>query len=555
METAKIDLGMLLLQNRIVTEEQLRYAMQLQQTQGKPLGDVLVELKYINDVTLAVALSQQFQIPYASRDNKILRKRWYQGMETTLTEDFSRKNLILPLYVEGQIMTVAVADPSNLMLIDSVRMMTGYEIRPVIAARTELLRAIDEFYGKAADVKTQGTSGTATEDGPRVVEAVNNLFTLAISERASDVHLELFGDTVSLRYRIDGELFERTPPPREIFDAVVNRVKILSKLNVSERRLPQDGAGTLKLANMAVDYRVATCPSIYGENLVLRILDKRSVTLDIEQLGLEESQKILFSEASKRPHGLIFITGPTGSGKTTTLYSILNELRNPKVKIMTAEDPVEYRLDGITQLQVNPSIGLTFASALRSFLRNDPDVVLIGEVRDQETAESCLRAALTGHLVLSSLHTNSALEAIPRLIDLGMEPFMVASTLCLSAAQRLVRALCPACKQAYRPDPSVLQRAFAEGLVQPPADPAQGVLYKAAGCAQCSKTGFKGRLGLYELVTVTPEMANIITREKADLQKLREAAFKSGMLSIKAMGWRKVLAGLTSVEEIYAATI
>ncbi|MEM4368680.1 MAG: GspE/PulE family protein, partial [Candidatus Anstonellales archaeon] len=363
-----------------------------------------------------------------------------------------------------------------------------------------------------------------------------------------------FDEKVWLRFRIDGVLHERTAPPKELFDNLIARVKILSKLNVAERRLPQDGSFSIRYQNRTIEVRVATCPTLFGEKLVMRLLDKGSVELDLDKLGLEYEQKQDFLMAANSPHGLILVTGPTGSGKTTTLAALLHTIKSPEYNFLTLEDPVEIKIDGISQVQVKPEIGLTFAAGLRSFLRMDPDVILVGETRDNETAEACIKAAMTGHLVLSTLHTNNALEAIPRLIDMGVEPFLLASTLLLTEAQRLVRRLCPDCKEPYKPSKEELEMFARESLISPLPDLNKIIFYKPKGCPKCFNIGYKGRVAVYETYFITEEIKKMITA-KPDILAIKEIAKKQGRWDLRASGWRKVYQGVSSVEEILAATV
>ena len=355
-----------------------------------------------------------------------------------------------------------------------------------------------------------------------------------------------------LRFRIDGVLYERMPPPRHMFGAVISRLKILSKLDIAERRLPQDGTFMIKVQNRSIDLRISICPTVFGEKVVMRLMDKGAVELNIDKIGMEPKQKEDFIKAAQLPHGLIFLTGPTGSGKTTTLNSVLNTIKSPEVNIMTIEDPVEIKLDGISQVMVRSAIGLTFAAALRSFLRQDPDIILVGEVRDQETAQTCLRAALTGHLVLSTLHTNDAMSTVVRLIDMGIEPFLLAGSLALAAAQRLVRVLCPACKKPYKPEKEIIERCFRESQLSEAErpDPAQLTLYQARGCEKCARTGYSGRKAIYEVYLINPEMKEIISKYGGDVIRLRAVADKCGYWNLRASAWRKVLTGMTTVEEV-----
>jgi type II secretory ATPase GspE/PulE/Tfp pilus assembly ATPase PilB-like protein len=374
----------------------------------------------------------------------------------------------------------------------------------------------------------------------------------AMSERVSDIHLELFDERVSLRFRIDGSLYERTSPKKEDVSAIISRIKILSKLDIAEKRLPQDGSFAVKFHNRIIELRISVCPTVFGEKLVMRILDKGYGDLNIDKLGFEPKQKKDFLEAAALPHGLIFLTGPTGSGKTTTLNAVLSTIKTPELNYMTLEDPVEYKLAGISQVQVKPQIGFTFASGLRSFLRQDPDVILVGEVRDNETAEACLKAALTGHLVLSTLHTNEAIGAVPRLIDMGTEPFLLASSLICVAAQRLIRVLCPYCKVPYVPDNTVVEQALKESLL-PVRDKSIWTFFKSTGCPKCSGTGYQGRKAIYEVFKINEQMRNTIYKTN-DLIELKKAALSTGAWPLRASAWRKAVRGITSVEEVLAVT-
>ncbi|MDE1977523.1 MAG: type II/IV secretion system protein, partial [Elusimicrobia bacterium] len=406
--------------------------------------------------------------------------------------------------------------------------------------------------GADARIDLDQTLGRAGDD--QVVSLVNAILKQAVSERCSDIHLENYDERVILRFRIDGILYERMAPPKKAFMAVVSRIKILSRLDIAERRLPQDGQFSLKVQNRPIDIRVSICPTVYGEKVVMRLLDKAAVDLNIERLGFDARQKQDFLAASQMPHGLIFLTGPTGSGKTTTLYSVLNTIRTPALNFMTIEDPVEIKVEGLNQVQVRANIGLTFAAALRSFLRQDPDVILVGEVRDQETAQTCLRAALTGHLVLSTLHTNDALSSVVRLIDLGIEPFLLSSSLLLVAAQRLVRVLCPACKVPYKPSPQELEICFKESLLPTLPNPQSVTFYKKRGCDKCVRTGYIGRRALYEVYRINEQMREVIYKYGGDLSRLKTIAAQSGMWNMRASGWRKVMEGITTADEVLGST-
>ena len=571
-------LSEILMEQGALDAEQVKRVQLYAKQNNVTVAEAVVKFGFATEEQVTAALSKHFSVPYASRENGILVPEKEQNLQEIIPEKFARENMVIPLFVEEDELAVAVLDPTNVFLLENIKMMSGKQVQPFIASKSQLLNVIDAFYSnknlleevmnEAAKPTAEGAAaGEGDEDvdvsgfldldkispnTSQYVKQVNAILRQAIAERTSDIHLEMFDERVSLRFRIDGSLYERTAPAKESVNAIISRIKILSKLDIAEKRLPQDGSFTIRYQNRSIEVRVSVCPAVYGEKLVLRILDKGTGEMNVDKLGFEPEQKKAFLEAANLPHGLIFLTGPTGSGKSTTLNAVLTSIRTPELNFMTLEDPVEYKLAGISQVQVKPAIGLTFAAGLRSFLRQDPDVILVGEVRDNETAEACLKAALTGHLVLSTLHTNEALGAVPRLIDMGMEPFLLASSLALVAAQRLVRILCPYCKVPHIPDPATLARIIQEGRLNP-RDQNSWTFFKSVGCPKCFGTGFMGRRAIYEVYRMTEEMRNIIYKTQ-DLVELKRAAVRSGALNLRANGWHKVIRGQTTVDEILSIT-
>ncbi|MFA4842975.1 MAG: ATPase, T2SS/T4P/T4SS family [Candidatus Omnitrophota bacterium] len=561
-------LGELLVKEGLLSGAQLEKAISVQKQEGGRLGEILVKLGLIKEEQMVTVLGKQLKIPYFALGTGMLRPATDQGLERLVPQDLAIKDSVLPLSRTLRSLTVAMADPLDLMLIDNLRKITGCEINPVIATKSDITKAVEEFYGKskmfeeAVESSYEITTATASidetemdtelsldkliaraEEAP-VVKLVDLIIRQAIDERASDIHIEPFKDKISLRYRIDGKLYEIPPPARHLHLPIVSRIKILSRLDIAEKRLPQDGAFMVKIEERPIDLRVSTVPTIYGEKVVMRILDRSNVVLDLNQMGFDTKQLELIRRAMVAPYGLLFLTGPTGSGKTTTLYAILSEIKNPAKNIVTVEDPVEYKLEGINQVQVKPEIGLTFAAALRSFLRQDPDVMLVGEVRDLETAQICIRSALTGHLVLSTLHTNDAPSAISRLMDIGIEPYLLAPSLLLIAAQRLVRKLCPDCKEAYEPTPEQLKSVKLNAEL----------IYRAKGCPKCNQLGYRGRACIAEVMSVNPEIQGLISQGTA-FQKIREAAKAAGMQTLYESGIKKVELGIISLEEALSVTL
>lgn len=555
-------LGEILVKEGFLTPNQLEKAIQFQKQEGMRLGEALISLGLIKEEQMVSALGKQLNIPYFSLSRGVVKPATDQGLQKLIPQDFAFKNSVVPLSRTLKSLTVAMSDPLDLILIDNLKKITGCEINPVIATRSDIQKTIEEFYGKSKmledaveasyDLSTEEplleTESVESElsldkliaraEEAPVVKLVDLIIRQAINERASDIHMEPFKDRISLRYRIDGKLYEIPPPAKHLHLPIISRVKILAKLDIAEKRLPQDGTIVVKIDERPIDIRVSIIPTIYGEKGVLRILDRSSVVLDLDRLGFDPKQLALMRSGMDSPYGLIFLTGPTGSGKTTTLAAMLNEMKDTTKNIITIEDPVEYKIEGINQVQVKPDIGLTFATALRSFLRQDPDIMLVGEVRDLETAQICIRSALTGHLVLSTLHTNDAPTAVTRLIDIGIEPYMIAPALLLVVAQRLLRKLCPDCKEAYE-----LSKEEMDSL-QTKVE----LFYKPKGCSKCNQLGYKGRFCVSEVMAVNEEMQNYIN-EGASFQKIREIAKKNGMQTLYDTAIKRAEDGLTSLEE------
>ena len=561
-------LGELLLKEGIISQAQLEKAINIQRQEGGRLGEILIKLEILKEGQVVAILGKQLNIPYFNPGTE-LKPAVDQNLEQLIPKDFALRNTVLPLSRTLRSLTVAMSDPLELILIDNLRKVTGCEINPVIATRSDITKATENFYGKskmfeeAVEASYENISAISdfeetevadqelsldkliarAEEAP-VVKLVDLIIRQAIDERASDIHIEPFKGRISLRYRIDGKLYEIPPPAKQLHLPIISRIKILGKLDIAEKRLPQDGAFLVRLEDRPIDLRVSTIPTIYGEKVVLRILDKSVVVLDLDQLGFEAKQLELIRRAIKMPYGLVLLTGPTGCGKTTTLYAILNEIKSPTKNILTVEDPVEYKMDSINQVHIKPEIGLTFANALRSFLRQDPDIVLVGEIRDLETGQICIRAALTGHLVLSTLHTNDAPSAVSRLIDIGVEPYMVAPSLILVVAQRLIRKLCPDCKEAYEPTMEQI------GEVKIKAD----LIYRPKGCSKCGQIGYRGRTCIAEVMVINEQLRDLINQGAA-FQKIREVARETGMQTFYESGLKQVEDGTTSVEEILSVTI
>ena len=561
-------LGELLVKEGLINSSQLEKVISVQRQEGGRLGEVLVKLGMVKEDQLVAVLGKQLNIPYFSLGTGMLKPATDQELDRLIPQDVAYRNLALPLSRTLRSLTVAMFDPLDVILIDNLRRLSGCEINPVIATKSDITKAIEDFYGKSAMLREAvEASYDLTGIGPGeqlestdqelsidkliarageapVVKLVDLIVRQAIDERASDIHVEPFKERISLRYRIDGKLYDIPPPARHLHLPIISRIKILAKLDIAEKRLPQDGAFMVTIEGRPIDIRVSTIPTIYGEKIVLRLLDRSQVVLDLDQLGFEPKQLESMRHAINAPYGLVFLTGPTGSGKTTTLYAILSEIKSSTKNIVTIEDPVEYKLDGINQVQIKPEIGLSFATALRSFLRQDPDIMLVGEVRDLETAQICIRSALTGHLVLSTLHTNDAPTAVTRLMDIGIESYMLGPSLLLIAAQRLVRKLCPDCKEAYEPTAEELKTLKLKSEL----------IYKPKGCPNCNNFGYKGRACIAEVMLINQQIRDLIN-QKASFQRIREVARANGMQTLYESAIKKVETGITSLEEALSVTL
>jgi type IV pilus assembly protein PilB len=546
-------LGQILIELGFITPEQLETALEEHRKTPKSLGRVLIDLGMIKEADLVRALAEQVGLEFVD-----LNEFPIDATSTVLLpEALSRRYRAIPIGERDGRLLVAMSDPANVYALDDIRTITGRDVQPVVATANDVEEAIQKFSGMDSQVEAMASIAAesvdettadleeALEDAP-IVKLVNAIMTQAVGDRASDVHLEPAEHNVRIRFRVDGVLHEPMPPaPKSIQGGLISRLKVMADLNIAERRVPQDGRISMKVGGRALDLRVATLPTVHGEKVVIRVLDKSNALLRLEDLGFLENAYDRFSESFRKPYGAILVTGPTGSGKSTTMYSTLNILNEESKNIITVEDPVEYRLAGVNQMQVNPKAGLTFASALRSILRADPDIVLIGEIRDKETATIAIEAALTGHLVLSSLHTNDAPSAISRLVEMDVETFLVASAIDAVVAQRLARKLCERCRAVYQPEQAELEAAgFPEWLW-----PEIPQLFKAQGCPACANTGYRGRIGLYEVMQMSEEIERL-TVERASADAIRTVAVQQGMMTLRDDGLEKARMGITTLDEV-----
>jgi type IV pilus assembly protein PilB len=568
-------LGELLVRTGRINQTQLNEALALQKDQGGRVGTNLVKLGYLTEKQLIDSLSQHFKVPSVDLNGLDID----EAVLKIIPADLARKYTILPVSKTGATITVAMIDPTNVFAMDDVKFMTGYRVEPVIASESAIRVTIDRYYGSThaielkkvmEDLSEESATGSdlevleeeedldlatleeESEQAP-VVKLVNLVLTDAIKRGASDIHIEPYEKEYRVRYRIDGILYEMMHPPLKLKEAITSRCKIMARLDIAEKRLPQDGRIKIKTKisgkSKDLDYRVSVLPTLFGEKIVMRLLDKDKLMLDMTKLGFEAESLRKFEAAILKPYGMVLVTGPTGSGKTNTLYSALQRINTPEVNIMTAEDPVEFNLSGINQVQTREQIGLNFAAALRSFLRQDPNIVLVGEIRDFETAEVAIKAAMTGHLVLSTLHTNDAPSSISRLMNMGIEPFLVATSVHLIVAQRLVRRICTFCKEPLEVPPAALvQAGFSEH------ESRTLKLFRGRGCERCSNTGYKGRVGLYEVLEIEDELREMILSGGSAFE-LRQKAVQLGMMTLRGSGLQKIRDGMTTLEEVVRETV
>lgn len=559
-------LGELLVHENLITPDQLKKALEESKNAGGRLGESLSKLGILDETELADFLSKHYKVPSINLEEFEIDPEIIK----LVSAEICKKHTIIPVNRAGPTLIIATSDPSNIYVADDIKFLTGYNVEMVVAPESQIKKAIEKYYGKQAsdsvinEVMQELTDSEiesveaeedidvkdlekATQDAP-IVKLVNHILTDAISKGASDIHVEPYEKFFRIRFRVDGVLHEAMQPPIKFKNAVISRLKIMSSLDIAERRVPQDGRIKLRVKDKEVDFRVSSLPTLFGEKVVLRILDKSNLQLDLTKLGFMESQLKLFRDAINQPYGMVLVTGPTGSGKTTTLYSALMELNQITDNISTAEDPVEYNLPGINQVQINDEVGLNFAAALRSFLRQDPDIILVGEIRDFETAEIAVKAALTGHLVLSTLHTNDAPSSITRLLNMGIEPFLVTASVNAVIAQRLVRKICSNCKT----ETDVPSKLLIE-MGMDPEETKEVTCYKGAGCDRCNGKGYKGRLALYEIMPLWEELKEMVLNG-ASAGELKKEAVRIGMSTLRNSGLQKIKEGLTTTDEVLSIT-
>lgn len=552
MEKSKLRLGDLLVRENLITEKQLESALAKQKSTGRKLGEILVEDDYVNARDIVKTLQIQLKIPFIDLDNISIDEE----LSNVVKESLARKHQLVPVKKTKTGLLVAMADPLNIFAIDDVKMMTGLKIEPAIAMKNNIEDAINRLYTEATAEKAAEDFAKQFEESLEsydkidevvlddvnnapIVQLVNTIIDQAIQTKASDIHIEPFENIVRIRYRIDGQLQTKMKPSKATHSAIVTRVKIMCNLDIAERRKPQDGRYEYTKNGAVVDLRISIIPAVFGEKIVIRLLDRSNFLVSKQQLGFTEVNYEQFDEMIHKPHGIVLVTGPTGSGKTTTLYAVLSELNDDHKNIITLEDPVEYRLDGINQVQVNPKAGLTFAGGLRSILRQDPNIIMIGEIRDTETAQIAIRAAVTGHLVISTLHTNDAPSTVSRLMDMEIEPYLLSNSLVGIVSQRLVRRICENCKEEYDISNSEKEILKTYGVHK---------LYKGKGCSKCYNTGYKGRVAIHEVLIMNRELKGLVEGH-ASSDQIRQAALKNGMIELSENCRELVLGGVTTVDE------
>jgi type IV pilus assembly protein PilB len=544
----------------IITPDQLTQAVEEQKRTGEQLGKVLVKLGFITETEMIKFLGSQMDIPLIRLDNYLIDPQ----IIDLVPQSLARRYTLIPVFKSNDTLTVAMTDPLDVFAIDDLQARTKCRIVSAVASEADILKAIDQYYGigesmeevvkEASEEKFKleeieelelDKIESLVEEMP-IIKLVNLIILQAIKDRASDIHIEPEKDKLRMRYRIDGILYEIPSPPKRLQPAIISRIKIMAGMDIAEKRIPQDGRLRLKARNKEIDIRVATLPTLFGEKVALRILEQAAMIVDLEKLGLSPDMRKKYEEVISRPYGIVLSTGPTGCGKSSTLYASLNKIKSTKTNIITIEDPIEYQIDLVNQVQINPKAGLVFASGLRSFLRQDPDIIMVGEIRDLETAEISVHAALTGHLVLSTLHTNDAPTAFTRLIDMGMEPFLISSSITGVMAQRLVRTICPNCKEEYQPSREILEEL---GIPE-----AKGLKFaRGKKCRECKETGYAGRTGIFELLVTNEKIKGMVVKKSSALD-LRKEALKSGMKSLRDDGIAKLKKGITTVEEVLRVT-
>lgn len=544
-------IGEILMEEGHITESQLKEALERQKRGDDPLGKILVDKGWIGENDVNQALAIQAGIPEISLSNYIIEP----DVAYLLPQKIARKYTVIPVYKSNNVLTVAMAAPTNVFVIDEIRNQTDCVIEPNYAPEMEIERAIDNVYGAElsledilSEIEEKKMSGEELEEKGLIVKLVNSLITESVKESASDVHIEPEEKEIGIRYRVDGILHRVASLPKYVIAPITSRVKIMADLDIAERKVPQDGRILMRIADKKLDLRVSTHPTVHGENIVMRILDRSSLRMSLEDLGFEKKDLGTFRDLINKPYGIILVTGPTGSGKSTTLYSALQRLNKEDVNIMTVEDPVEYDIRLVRQTQINRKAGLTYAKGLKAILRQDPDIVMVGEMRDLETSEMAVRSALTGHLVFSTLHTNNAPSAFTRLIDMGIEPFLVACSLNGILAQRLVRRICDNCKEEFTPSKEIIERLKLEDKVD-----SNTKFYRGAGCQLCNQTGYRGRIAIFELLENSRKIQELAL-QKSSAAKIEEQAVKEGMDTLRDAAIRKLLQGITSFEEVFRVT-